>query len=168
MSSTKIVWATADDVATIRQIAVDSWWPAYGGYLPHGQIDLMLERQYAEVVLKRQLDEGHCFLLAYLGEAPVGFAGLREMTANGTPTIRIEKLYILPHEQGKGIGRLLLEKVDQYAQRQCACCVELNVNRNNPAKRFYEKLGFAVVREVDIPYHGYVLNDYVMQKPVGC
>ena len=167
MSSTEVFWATANDVATIRRLAVDSWWPAYGSYLPHGQINLMLENQYAEAVLKRQLDEGHGFLLAYRRGLPVGFAGLREMVEDGMSAIRIEKLYILPDEQGKGIGRALLATVDEYARKRCASYLELNVNRNNPAKGFYEKLGFLVVREVDIPYHGYVLNDYVMRKPVG-
>jgi ribosomal protein S18 acetylase RimI-like enzyme len=40
----------------------------------------------------------------------------------------------------------------------------LNVNRNNPAKSFYKKLGFTVIKEDDIDIgNGYFMNDYVMK-----
>jgi ribosomal protein S18 acetylase RimI-like enzyme len=43
----------------------------------------------------------------------------------------------------------------------------LNVNRNNPTKGFYEKLGFTVIKEEDIDIgNGYFMNDYVMEKKV--
>jgi hypothetical protein len=38
------------------------------------------------------------------------------------------------------------------------------VNRYNNAKSFYEKMGFAIVREEDIPIGPYWMNDYVMRK----
>jgi ribosomal protein S18 acetylase RimI-like enzyme len=41
----------------------------------------------------------------------------------------------------------------------------LNVNRNNiKAKQFYERQGFHIIAEVDIPYRSYILNDYIMEK----
>jgi ribosomal protein S18 acetylase RimI-like enzyme len=50
---------------------------------------------------------------------------------------------------------------------QGATTLQLNVNRNNPAKIFYEKLGFAVLNEEDIDIgNGYFMNDYVMQKMI--
>jgi ribosomal protein S18 acetylase RimI-like enzyme len=39
----------------------------------------------------------------------------------------------------------------------------LNVNRYNPAKDFYEKLGFKIILEEDIPIGQYWMNDYVMR-----
>jgi len=42
--------------------------------------------------------------------------------------------------------------------------LELNVNRNNPAKGFYKKMGYAVVYEEDISIGPYWMNDYVMRK----
>jgi ribosomal protein S18 acetylase RimI-like enzyme len=41
--------------------------------------------------------------------------------------------------------------------------LDLNVNRNNQAKHFYEKIGFNVIREEDIPIGPYWMNDYVMR-----
>ena len=44
--------------------------------------------------------------------------------------------------------------------------LELNVNRNNPAKDFYAKNGFKIVEEIDIPLDKFWLNDYVMTKNI--
>jgi ribosomal protein S18 acetylase RimI-like enzyme len=42
--------------------------------------------------------------------------------------------------------------------------LDLNVNRYNKAKSFYEKIGFRVVYEEDVPIGKYWMNDYVMRK----
>lgn len=48
-----------------------------------------------------------------------------------------------------------------------ATVLELNVNRQNKARIFYEKFGFVIVEEKDIPIgNGYFMNDYVMQKVI--
>jgi ribosomal protein S18 acetylase RimI-like enzyme len=40
----------------------------------------------------------------------------------------------------------------------------LNVNKNNEARFFYEKLGFSLVKEEVIAIgQGYVMDDYVME-----
>ncbi len=45
--------------------------------------------------------------------------------------------------------------------------LQLNVNRSNKARFFYEKLGFNVVREEDIDIgNNYFMNDFVMEKKV--
>ena len=41
--------------------------------------------------------------------------------------------------------------------------LDLNVNRYNKAKSFYEKMGFNVAYEEDIPIGKYWMNDYVMR-----
>jgi len=45
--------------------------------------------------------------------------------------------------------------------------VELNVNRFNNARWFYEKIGFRVVRDevIDIG-QGFVMDDHVMELPI--
>ncbi|WP_262248901.1 GNAT family N-acetyltransferase [Parapedobacter soli] len=155
--------ATAADAPAIRQLAHDSWWTTYGGYLDRGQISLMLELIYSEASLLAQFETGQSFTLAMRGHTPVGFTGFQPKPAE-PHTMRIEKLYILPSEQGRGTGKLLINHVAQAALAGGRPQLELNVNRNNPAVTFYQRLGFTVVDTVDTPYHGYVLNDYVMQK----
>ena len=43
------------------------------------------------------------------------------------------------------------------------CVMELNVNRNNKALRFYERMGMHKDREGDFPIgNGFYMNDYIM------
>ncbi len=45
--------------------------------------------------------------------------------------------------------------------------LELDVNRDNKARLFYEKQGFVVYKEKDTDIgNGYMMNDYVMRKPL--
>lgn len=68
---------------------------------------------------------------------PVAFMGVADE--------RLEMLFIVPEERGKGIGkRLLLHGIERYAIRK------LTVNEQNPqAKGFYEHMGFHVYDRTD-------------------
>jgi ribosomal protein S18 acetylase RimI-like enzyme len=74
----------------------------------------------------------------------------------------------LPSQQGRGTGRFIIEQLIKAMRAKGATHLQLNVNRNNAAKNFYEKLGFEVIRQEDIDIgNGYWMNDYVMQKTIG-
>jgi GNAT superfamily N-acetyltransferase len=57
----------------------------------------------------------------------------------------IDQLYVLPNVQRRGTGSQLLQKAkDAFAQLHL-----WTFQRNQPARRFYEARGFALVRETD-------------------
>ncbi len=60
----------------------------------------------------------------------------------------------------------MISFAEEEATQRGRDTLELNVNRGNKAYYFYLKQGFEVVEEVDIPYYGYILDDYVMQKKI--
>jgi GNAT superfamily N-acetyltransferase len=80
----------------------------------------------------------------------------------------LHKLYVLPHTQGSGVGTALLQAVFAAARTAGNTRVELNVNRYNPARHFYARHGFSVLRDevIDIG-EGYVMDDHVMVRPVA-
>ncbi len=164
MNGITIQLASLCDMETISRLAYAIWWPTYRDLLPHGQIRLMLEQNYSNAALKRQLESGQRFSLAIRDGEAVGFVGFQPGPTRRI--MRIEKLYVLSSEQGKGTGKSLIDHVAQQALASDIHCLELNVYRHNPARAFYEKVGFSIVSEIDIPYHGYVLMDYIMQKPL--
>ena len=44
----------------------------------------------------------------------------------------------------------------------------LNVNKNNSAVQFYQKVGFTIMEELILDIgEGYVMDDYVMQLHLG-
>jgi len=153
------------DLPAIQALACRIWPEAYGEILSAAQIAYMLEQAYAVPALEKQLHSGNIFLIALLGEAPVGFASYA--STQDPAVYKTHKLYVLPSIQNKGIGRSLLEIIFKNARLAGATAVQLNVNRNNKARFFYERLGFRPIKEEDIPIgQGFFMNDYVMEKNI--
>lgn len=157
--------ATTDDLRIIQTLAHHIWWPTYSGFLPHAQIEKMLAEFYTPNALEAQMLAGHQFALWESENAPAGFVGFRALSSPAV--MRVEKLYISPQLQGFGAGKGLLQYVAQAARGSNINLLELNVNRDNPAVSYYLRQGFAIIKEVDIPYPPYILNDYVMQKDLS-
>ncbi len=156
--------ATTQDIPLIRQLADEIWWATYPTILSSDQISYMLTMMYSEESLLKQMEIGHTFLLACDNDCAVGFASYGVIEGR---SYKLHKLYIQPNRQGKGVGRFLLDYVLDEILRRGGRTLDLNVNRNNPATFFYEKLGFNVVREEDVDIgDGYWMNDYVMRKRI--
>jgi GNAT superfamily N-acetyltransferase len=160
-----IVPATANDYQVIQDIANQTWPIAYGDILSKAQLKYMLCAFYNEDVLNDSvINKGHFFVLAKEGEEALGFASY-ECNYNKNEQTRIHKIYILPQTQGKGIGKTLIDFIENVAKLNDSASLSLNVNRFNKALYFYQKLGFEIVDEVNIELdHGYLMEDYVMEK----
>jgi ribosomal protein S18 acetylase RimI-like enzyme len=95
----------------------------------------------------------------------VGFASYSH--ADKTGTYKVHKLYVHPLLHGKGFGKKLLDKIIEEIKPTGATKLRLNVNRQNRAKGFYERYGFAVIGEEDIAIgEGYFMNDFIMEKSI--
>ena len=158
----QIVKASLDDVQLIHRLAHAIWPEAYSNILSSQQIDFMLEKAYTISAITEFMSQGQCYVLALEETNPVGFMAMR-LKSDG---LRIESLYLLPETRGKGHGRELIAHAQQIGLQESCPYLELNVNRRNPAFHFYQKVGFSLHRTVDIPYHGYLLDDFVMRKPL--
>lgn len=160
--------ASVSDAGIIRQLAYDTWPSAYGNILSAEQISYMLNLFYSEPSLLQQMQaQTHKFLILYRDGKPVGFASFSPKAGGPQGLFRLHKLYVLPSEQGKGAGLKLMNYIFQFMKALSATGIECNVNRYNPAKLFYERLGFRIEREEDIDIgNGYWMNDYVMRKDV--
>ncbi|WP_460639511.1 GNAT family N-acetyltransferase [Larkinella harenae] len=156
--------ATVEDIDSIIALQEKIWEPTYRAILDQEQINYMFQAIYSREALRDQMiNENQTFILAYNDNTLTGFASYSPNPAN-PQRFKLHKIYVLPTEQGKGTGRFLLEEVI----RQCLAAggqrLYLNVNRYNKARQFYERLGFVVVREEDIPIGPYWMNDFVLEK----
>jgi GNAT superfamily N-acetyltransferase len=75
---------------------------------------------------------------------PVGFLALRRSRAQGWETL--EKLYVDPPEQGRGVGAVLLDKAKELRPDGLHLWV---FQKNEGARRFYERHGFRLVKLTD-------------------
>jgi diamine N-acetyltransferase len=156
--------ANIADVAAIREIANQTWWPTYGSILTPEQITYMLGVLYSEEKISSQIANAEqTFLMLVEDEQPVAFAAYspREEDAE---IYKLHKLYCLPQTQGKGYGKILINAVAANVLAAGKQVLDLNVNRFNNARTFYEKMGFNVIYEEDIAIGTYWMNDFVMRK----
>lgn len=154
--------ARQKEAAIIHHLGTEIYHSTYSSILSRDQIDFMLAKNYTPQAIHQSMMEGQDFYLLFRQKTePLGFIALQK---KGEQVLRIEKLYLLAQCQGSGLGKMLIDFAVEYAKTHGCSIVELNVNRGNRAYHFYLKQGFQVVQEVDIPYYGYVLDDYVMQK----
>jgi ribosomal protein S18 acetylase RimI-like enzyme len=59
----------------------------------------------------------------------------------------------------------MIDYIIKQVKEKGATTLQLQVNRYNKAKDFYNKLGFTVIEETDFDIgNGYFMNDYVMEK----
>jgi GNAT superfamily N-acetyltransferase len=153
--------ASLTEISAILAIIEQTWEPTYKTILSLEQVRFMQAEIYNPAALETQMVAGQKFLILYWGGQPAGFAAY---SPEEPGTFKLNKLYVDPAFQGKKIGQRLLERVEQEARQQGGRFLLLNVNRFNKAKTFYEKQGYSILREEDIPIGDFWMNDYVLQK----
>lgn len=159
--------AKEKDIDVIRELAFEIWPSTYSKYLTQGQITYMLDKMYNKGELLQQLSSGHTFLIAEELKKDIGFAGF-SLVDEENRIYKLHKLYVLPETQGKGIGKLLINEVYDIVKKAKGTALQVNVNRNNNAKDFYERAGFKIKETVDLDIgNGFFMNDYVMELPIN-
>lgn len=156
--------ATVNDIQVIQDLAEKIWRPTYKAIITQAQIDYMLELMYSTAALNKQITEQqHQFLILTDDDQPIGFAAYG--TTDTPDVYKLHKIYLDYNYQGKGVGKLLLQEVVDQVSARGANTLELDVNKYNKAKFFYEKQGFSVYKERDTDIgHGYLMEDFVMRK----
>lgn len=173
--------ATLADVLLINEMADVAFRATYKDILSADQIDYMMEWMYSVPSLEHQMtEEGHIYFISECPKAdideasvPCGYVSVQKddspVQADDDETVRtvyhLQKIYVLPEYQGKGIGEKLFRKIVDFVKEMnpYPCRIELNVNRHNKALHFYEKMGMKKLREGDFPIgKGYYMNDYIM------
>jgi ribosomal protein S18 acetylase RimI-like enzyme len=159
--------AELKDLKLIRQLAYDIWPFAYGDILSGPQLEYMLDKIYSLASLENQFSVlHHQFIIVRENQAPIAFASFSSHEDNRL-IFHLNKIYVQPNQQGKNVGKQILDYVINATKNAGATSLQLNVNRNNKAIDFYKKQGFQIIRKEDIDIgEGFFMNDYVMEKRI--
>jgi len=163
----KIIEASEKHFDIIQNIATETWYATYSEILTAEQSEYMLDMMYSIEALKDQVsNKAHHFLLVTDDEQYMGYVSY-ELNYENTNKTKIHKLYVLPRFHGFGVGKILIDEVAGIAKENFNNAVLLDMNKNNTAVHFYNKMGFKVVAEkcTDIG-NGYIMDDYVFEKGV--
>ena len=159
--------ATPADIALIRRLAAEDIPATYRSILSPEQLDYRMEWMYSARSLETQMREGHVFFIPTLDDEPCGYLSVEQQ---GDDLFHLQKIYVLPRFQGRGVGAFLFRQAVEYIRsiHPAPCRMELNVNRHNRARHFYERMGMQRLRDGDFPIgNGFFMNDHIMGLDIG-
>lgn len=156
--------AAKEDIGIIKSLSDRIWPPTFSSILSQEQITYMMDLMYSEESLAKQMDNGHCYLLAEENGEFLGYLSY-ELNYRASDITKVHKIYVLPSTQGKGLGRAFIDAVTSIAKENQNKELSLNVNRNNRAIDFYKLVGFEIIRSENIDIgNGFLMQDYIMNK----
>ena len=118
---------------------------------------------YSKETLSKQRKAGHEFYILQKDSTDIGFLAIEQ----AGDELKVNKVYVLQTSQGLGAGKKLMDKAIERAKAKRCSYIFLQVNRDNTAKFFYDKLGFTIRREEKFDIgHGFFMDDYIMELKV--
>lgn len=151
-----------NEVETLGKLAHEIWHAHYPGIISRKQIDAMLAERYSPSAIRAHM-HNQCWDTAWLDNRMVGFA--HSFSDHAVAIWKLDKLYVHPEYQRKGIGQALLQQAKNHAAREGAKRLILRVNKlNTAALSAYTKYGFTIygAHVLDIG-NGFVMDDYLME-----
>jgi diamine N-acetyltransferase len=149
-------------IATVAQLAGEIWPEHYLSIIGQAQVDYMLARFQSDAAITEQLQSGYEYFLLKREQQNLGYAAV--CVEHDTSSLFISKLYLLRAARGQGLGRAAMNELVRLAGERGLNKLWLTVNKHNPARFAYLRIGFVTVAEVvaDIG-DGYVMDDYKME-----
>ena len=143
--------AVPADAPAIARVHVASWRTTYPGLIPDTYLDAMEVSDYASrwaQAIRNPLSPGAVLVVEESGEV-VGFASCGRHRDGVQPYEgELYAIYLLQEFQGRGHGRALVEASAAALADQGITSMVVWVLRDNAgARRFYERLGGAYLRE---------------------
>jgi GNAT superfamily N-acetyltransferase len=161
----KIRKAILSDIPVIKEIAEKAWRPTYDHILTEQQTLYMLDLMYNSLTLENQIKGNIEFFMVDLAHETVGYFAVETINEQ---IVKLHKLYLDPTQKQKGFGRKIIQFIKDWTLKNQRNNIILNVNKNNSAVQFYQKVGFTIMEEMILDIgEGYVMDDYVMQLYLG-
>jgi ribosomal protein S18 acetylase RimI-like enzyme len=153
--------AHPDDAEAIARVRIDTWRSTYTGILPQDYLDtLSYERTVFtwRGILTADGRQGETFVAEHTDGQVVGFA-IGGAERGDLPQYRGElyAIYILPGFQGLGLGKRLMGAAARELLGQgLESMVVWSLERNAPARRFYERMGGRLAGHKQIRFNNQV------------
>jgi diamine N-acetyltransferase len=156
---------TTSEVRAVAALARRAWQDAYADIITQAQIDYMLAQRYnAPRLLDELAAPGIWWDKASVDGRLVAFAST--LLGPAAREMKVDKLYVDPQWQRRGIGGRLLDHLAGRALAQGRDTLLLAVNkRNERAIAAYRKHGFSVREAVCVDIgNDFVMDDFIMVK----
>jgi len=134
--------AGARDIPAIHALLAETWHATYDGFYGAGTVEAMLAELHSPKALQAMIDRDRSeYLVADDGERLCGCA-YAAAAGEDARVVTLFQLYVLPALQGRGIGGMLLEEIEQSFFESERLRLEVE-EKNSRAVAFYETEGFS-------------------------
>jgi phosphinothricin acetyltransferase len=159
--------AGAHDIPAITRI--------YAQAVLHGTASFEIEPPDEGEIARRQralIDHGYPYLVAEAGHGVVGYAYAGAYRTRPAYRWTVEdSIYIAPEAQGRGVGRALLARLLDDAEKRGfrQMIAVIGDSNQTPSIALHRALGFALIGTfVSVGFkHGRWLDSVLMQRPLG-
>jgi ribosomal protein S18 acetylase RimI-like enzyme len=164
--------ATPEDVATVSKLGAHIFAVTFGHSVPAKELQSFLEDSYSISATEKDLKDPMKDMVvasnqdgAILGFALLTRGSTEPCLSHLESTVELQRIYVDPDHQGKGVGRLLANKLEEIARDEGFKHIWLGVwEENHNAQGMYEKLGYRRVGHHDFTIGEIVQTDDIMTK----
>lgn len=157
---------TDADVEAVAALARVIWMQHYVPIIGGEQVDYMLRTRQSPNAIRQHIDAGADYYRVRSHDRDAGYFAMVPERESGR--VMLSKIYIERSRRGGGLGRAIIRDAEDYGRQRDMHTLWLTVNKHNDgAIAFYKLMGFRIVRKVvDDIGNGFVMDDYVMEKPL--
>jgi ribosomal protein S18 acetylase RimI-like enzyme len=153
-------------IELVERLAKEIWTNHFGQLIEKEILDLIIDHVQSKEAINKQIEDGFLYYLIPGQHAPVGYFAYR--ICKPQSELFLSKLYILASHRRKGIGRQVLQHLEQICKKETILKMSLTVfDKNTSAISAYQKMGFkargTISRELG---NGFISIDYRMEKSV--
>lgn len=158
--SIKLTQATINELDTVRQIGIDTFYESFSSVNTEENMAHYLKTGFSVDRVTSELGNADSeFHLAYDGDQLIGYLkvnhGPAQSELKDNTALEIERIYVLQAWQGQKVGQLLYDKAIEIARVRRYAYVWLGVwEKNEKAIGFYKRNGF-----VEFDKHLFKLGD---------
>jgi GNAT superfamily N-acetyltransferase len=157
---------TAAQLDAVDRLAREIWYEYYVPLIGRAQVDYMVSKFQSSEAMAAQLREGYEYFLTERDGQDIGYCAVQPQPA--ADSLFLSKLYLLRDARGGGTGRVCMEFIEQLARRRGLKLLWLTVNKENPAVKAYERLGFRIAADLVMDIGGgFVMDDFRMEKQLA-
>lgn len=154
-------------ISDVAHLAREIWEEHYVPIVGQEQIDYMLDKFQSERAIAEQLAGAHEYYIVIHDGKSVGYTAVVPNLSEAT--LMISKIYVKKSVRGRGLGRKMLEFVENLCRKRQIETIWLTVNKNNLLSiAWYSRMGFtntgSTLQEIG---GGFVMDDFRMVKTVG-
>ncbi len=110
---------------------------AFGTTLAEGK--KRTDRDWQDMARGHATLSDRAYFMAYVGDNPCGMAGCYRRASD---VVVLTAMWVAPEFRGQNIGEQIVCAVIEWAREGGATMLEAWVSENNPARFFYQKIGF--------------------------